>query len=693
MSYASAGTIEAIDYNNLAWGSDAGGTYVTSSAKKNVAVVWGVGNARFGWGQSTSSIAKASIPAATTATACTGSTITVGDSQTLGVNEAIKFSSAIGGLTAGATYYVYDKPTTNTLRVAATVNATAPIDLTTQSGLSVSVLPVDFSTGSLAQVASADSITAANWNGLILAVNKALYHTGGANVAVTGVSVGTPIAYYSAVSTAVTTVWNNANTGTGTTTDGSALTSTNTVSWANSIGFVYTVDFTSADEMRYFFNAGGKIKLSLTGPAGTGRNADWRTLCTAMGTLIFGYNTTTKSGGSGTPSTLLSTASNGGMWGTHTSGVDREDFLQYSTGSAYTTNYIQVLSKVTGTAGSNGGKGTRLTFTINLVDDDTNIYQPAVASGTVASMVVASPSSGAITAYTPSATGVTKTTDVGDTGAFTQPSGSTSYVTPGTYTFTVPADVTQVSVVCIGSGGTGSSANVGGCGGGLAYQTITVTPGQSLYVLVGNPSAADGALAKSSGVSTTTPIASSTNYILASGGYGAGYVAGATQTAPAAAGGAGIGVGAFAGAVGQSGGSGGPTTWSGGQWGDAGGGGAAGYGGNGGNPGYSYQLTGSQVILRYGAINGGSGGGGSGGETSFFGSQAGGGGGVGIYGIGAGGATDGAGGSGGSAGSVVGGSGLGGSYGGGGSSKNGIGAGGAVRIVWGPGATYPSSAT
>ena len=220
MSYASAGTIEAIDYNNLAWGSDAGGTYVTSSANKNVAVVWGVGNARFGWGQNTTSIAKAAINAVTTATASSGSTITVGDSQTLGINEPIKFSSAIGGLTAGTTYYVYDKPSTNTLRVATTVNADAPIDLTTQSALSVSVLPADFATGSLTQVAATNNVTAAQWNGLILATNKALFHTGSANVAVTGVSVGTPIAYYSAVSTAVTTLWNNANTGTVRTSDG-----------------------------------------------------------------------------------------------------------------------------------------------------------------------------------------------------------------------------------------------------------------------------------------------------------------------------------------------------------------------------------------------------------------------------------------------------------------------------------------
>jgi hypothetical protein len=448
--------------------------------------------------------------------------------------------------------------------------------------------------------------------------------------------------------------------------------------------------------MRYFFNAGGKVKLSLTGPAGSGRNADWRTLCTAMGTIIFGYNRTTKSGGSGTPNTLLSTAGNGGFWGTSTSGTDRRDFKQFSTGTAYDVNYIEVLTKITGAAGSNGGKGVTLTFTINLVDDNTNTFQPAVASGTEASLVIAEPDSESITASWGSiTTAVTKQTDAGDTEDFEEPAGSTSYTTPGTYTFTVPDDVTSVSVVCVGPGGTGSSANVGGAGGGLGYvSSLTVEPGQRLYVQVGSVSADDGAVAGQSIVSTTTPVSASVNFLMGAKGYGAGYEAGATQTSPAPAPGTGFGQGtAFNSYVGRSGGRGGPSTFSGGKWGDAGGGGAAGYGGNGGNGGYTYQNTGSQVILTFGAVNGGAGGGGSGGETSSFVSTAGGGGGVGIFGIGAGGSADGRGGSGGSNGSAVGGTGRGGNHGGGGSSKEGIGGTGAVRIIWGPGASYPSNAS
>ena len=62
----------------------------------------------------------------------------------------------------------------------------------------------------------------------------------------------------------------------------------------------------------------------------------------------------------------------------------------------------------------------------------------------------------------------------------------------GSYTFTVPAGVVQVSAVCVGGGGGGGGNNGtsgpgagGGGGGSLAYGTFDVTPGESLTVIVG----------------------------------------------------------------------------------------------------------------------------------------------------------------------------------------------------------------
>ena len=68
--------------------------------------------------------------------------------------------------------------------------------------------------------------------------------------------------------------------------------------------------------------------------------------------------------------------------------------------------------------------------------------------------------------------------------------GEQVYTTPGTFTFTVPEDVTVVSVIGYSAGATANLSNpakpVGGGGGACAYyNNISVTPGQQIPVKVG----------------------------------------------------------------------------------------------------------------------------------------------------------------------------------------------------------------
>lgn len=238
--------------------------------------------------------------------------------------------------------------------------------------------------------------------------------------------------------------------------------------------------------------------------------------------------------------------------------------------------------------------------------------------------------------------------------------GQVAYTTPGSYSWTCPAGVTSVSVVCVGAGASGYSdggARSGGAGG-LAYRNnISVTPGSTYTVVVGAPGIIDANITLRHGTSSYF-VDSSTM------GYG-----GQASTAVDSGG---VG-GTFSGQGGGNGGSGDNF--------DHAGGGAGGYSGNGGNGAYNPG-------------GGGSGGGGGGGASGGYGS----GGGVGILGQGAsGGGADnnsyhGQGGSGGAAGS----SSNAGSYGGGGgnSSPSTYGGGGAVRIIW-PGTLrqFPSTRT
>ena len=171
--------------------------------------------------------------------------------------------------------------------------------------------------------------------------------------------------------------------------------------------------------------------------------------------------------------------------------------------------------------------------------------------------------------------------------------GESTYLVEGTYTFVAPANITSVSVLCIGSSQTwANSAKYGRGGGGLGYKNnISTTPGSSYTVVVGT----DGI--DSYFINDTT-------------------VKGGTATSSSDG-------GTFVGDGGGNGGNGGGN--SGGV--GAGGGGAGGYNGNGGNGGNSGANSGFAA-----AAGSGGGGGGAGSTVGGFG---GGGGGVGLYGIGA----------------------------------------------------------
>ena len=271
----------------------------------------------------------------------------------------------------------------------------------------------------------------------------------------------------------------------------------------------------------------------------------------------------------------------------------------------------------------------------------------------------------------------------------------------GTYSFEVPAGVTEVSAVAIGGGGgaafcTGSNASSagGGGGGGNAWGTFTVTPGETLTVVVGTGGLggqSSGAIAGASGGDSTI---SRGGTVLLNGGGGAGGVADAPATnssfGTAAAG------GTSTGSERDGGGAGGLGGYPRYNFGGGGGGGAGGYNGGGGNGG-SGNASGTTPQGGGGVGGGGGGGGGQG----TGGEQNNGGGGVGIYGgpiSGMGGAIDSpaGGGSNGQGGQPGGDGGL---FGGGGggreddtSGAGGTGGSGGVRIIWGAGRSFPDNA-
>ena len=288
---------------------------------------------------------------------------------------------------------------------------------------------------------------------------------------------------------------------------------------------------------------------------------------------------------------------------------------------------------------------------------------------------------------------------------FAAPSGEAVFTDAGTFTWVAPAGVTSVSAVCVGAGGAGlSSPSVSAGGGGLGWKNnISVTPGQTYTVVVGERG-------KRIGGADDIPLATGGESYFESPSLVRG--GGGRPDSSLSAMGQSGGGGNFTGDGGGNGGNG--AYGSGGN--EPGGGGAGGYTGNGGTGGSGDGGTQSLI-----PANGQGGGGGGGGNADFLGS---GGGGVGLYGQGASGsgaatytgtsaglqfASEAGGGSGGGnsfytatdsanpSAPVDSGDSHGGAYGGGGFGRFGnggqsFGGGGAVRIIWGLNRSFPNNA-
>lgn len=259
--------------------------------------------------------------------------------------------------------------------------------------------------------------------------------------------------------------------------------------------------------------------------------------------------------------------------------------------------------------------------------------------------------------------------------------GQQAYTTQGQYTFTVPAGVTAISVVAIGSGSNNLQPESGEYGGNLAYtNNYSVTPGQQYTVKVGSQGNPPSYMLLSGQEYPPTYLVMGNNDRYTNENYGdVIYYGGNTNSI---------------------------------NYGYPGGGGAAGYAGNGGRGGAGAQPYYSGGNGVNAATNSGGGGGGGGGGVevgvqiiddveypSYAASHGGGGGGTGILGIGStgagglgqSGATPGNGGGGGSGGTSGNGT-AGGLYGGARGGGSGASGEGAVRIIWGTGRSYPSNA-
>ena len=254
------------------------------------------------------------------------------------------------------------------------------------------------------------TVTATQWASLVNTLATAGSQTGTTLTARTAPVAGNTISILSAVNTDLTNCTTNRGNAaalgpqyTGWTGTNSKTAATGAGSWT--ITITHTVTFPSADQARYFWNAGGLVKITCS-KTSTGATGDppWNALATAVGDIYISgrvngasqtiaagtYTGTTKVGGSGTPTTLTTTTG----WYQLTAGAAATIIMkQFSATAPYTSDYIQH------TAAVNAGS-TTLTIVTTWVGVDGD----PISGGTAPTGVTPGTAPCTIVSYFPPAT-------------------------------------------------------------------------------------------------------------------------------------------------------------------------------------------------------------------------------------------------------------------------------------------------
>ena len=272
---------------------------------------------------------------------------------------------------------------------------------------------------SIGSVSVGGVVTATQWASLVNTLSNIGSHQGTSITSRTAPVAGNVIAILSNVATDI----NNLTTSRGNATASGSQYGifTGTVSKTSSTGsgstpwtitFTHTITWDSANAARYFFNAGGRIKWE-TNKSSTGTEADeeWNDLASTLVGDIFitggtatqtiagtAYTGTTKSGGTGTPDTLLTTT---GWYDLSTS--DTLIYRQYADTAPYTGQFIAINAKT-------AGAGTQLVLTTTWVDPgnspagSTDVISGGTATTSPATSITGTAPTTLVTYFPPSST-------------------------------------------------------------------------------------------------------------------------------------------------------------------------------------------------------------------------------------------------------------------------------------------------
>lgn len=230
----------------------------------------------------------------------------------------------------------------------------------------------------VARVAAGNEVMASDWYSLINTTSKISTTQGTAITSVTLPNSGDKINYVAAVTTNVSTVYPTSLNAVAQST-GTSTTTTNASSWRLSITFTHTITFASvgsipaADAVRYFFNAGGQLKIQCAHSAtGTAIDSMFNNLASGLGTIVlsggtatiagYTYTGTTQVGGNtGKATPTIGTAIS--YYSLTTTNQQIAKVTPATSPTGYGSSNITISAKSNGVQGSNGDAGTVITIT------------------------------------------------------------------------------------------------------------------------------------------------------------------------------------------------------------------------------------------------------------------------------------------------------------------------------------------
>lgn len=152
---------------------------------------------------------------------------------------------------------------------------------------------------------STDKVRDADWDNLRLDIQRIAAHQGTSIISLTDVARGSkvtsaPLVQYQTV---YTTLYNNRlNIAVGQYSDEAMTSSSRSAGWNATISHYFNINFGSYNNARYFFNAGGNIRIrpTYTKDVSTTLNNDWEQLISGVPWLVMNYQQTASNAVGGT---------------------------------------------------------------------------------------------------------------------------------------------------------------------------------------------------------------------------------------------------------------------------------------------------------------------------------------------------------------------------------------------------------